>query len=48
MKREFIIDVPMLEIQRNLRNINARLIRMIPRNMGNGKEAYVILYIINQ
>lgn len=46
MKREFIRDVSMLDIQRYLRQKNATLIRMIPRNVPNSKEAYVVLYII--
>ena len=46
MKREFIKDRSVLEIQRYLRRINAKLIRMQPRNIGNGREAYVVLYIL--
>jgi hypothetical protein len=45
MIREFLI-MPMLDIQRYLRRIDATLIRMIPKVRPNGnEEAYVILYI---
>ena len=46
MKREFIKDWTMIEIQRYLRRIKAKLIRMQPRDIGGGREAYVILYIL--
>jgi hypothetical protein len=48
MKREYIENSTMLQIHKYLRNINARLIRMTPKRAQGGKEAYVILYIINK
>mgnify|MGYP001554225384 CR=1 len=46
MKREFIKDDSMISIQRYLRRINAILIRALPKNIGGGREAYVIWYIL--
>ena len=45
MIREFITNMPMIEIHRYLRRIDAILIRMIPKRRPKGQEAYVILYI---
>ena len=45
MKREYLTDVTMLDIHKYLRRINARLIRMIPKTIDHGREAYVIYYI---
>lgn len=46
MKREFIKDRSMIHIHQYLRRIKAKLIRMQPRDIGGGREAYVVLYIL--
>jgi hypothetical protein len=45
MIREFIVGTPMLEIHQRLRRERLKLIRLIPRRMPNGAEAYVALYV---
>jgi hypothetical protein len=49
MKTELIIDVPLIEIQRDLRRKNARLLRAIPRHChdprGRRADGWVITYI---
>jgi hypothetical protein len=45
MKKEFFIGQSMLDVQRYLRRINARLIRMKPINLEKGDVGYIVLYI---
>lgn len=46
MKREFILDKSIIDIQRYLRRINAKLIRLMPKQVDGHDDAYVILYIL--
>jgi hypothetical protein len=45
MIREFFTGVSTLDIQRRLRRENMKLIRLIPRTLLGGVEAYVALYV---
>lgn len=45
MIREFIVGVSMLEIHRRPRRENMKLVRLIPRTIPGGVEAYVALYV---
>jgi hypothetical protein len=50
MKSEFITHTSQIDIQRNLRRINATLIRMIPKRFRDHQgeiEAYLVLYVDN-